>query len=166
MSDLKELIAFATASGMQGDSLAIWLREERAAAREGQARAAEERAAERAVESAREERAAEKERVAEERAADKERAALERAEADKQRQHDLAMEELRKSSRDKEVSHGSSACHTHKLLHFNEQKDDLDAYLYRFEAYATGQTWSRDQWDTISVPYYKGQHCQSTTKCQ
>ncbi|XP_070385441.1 uncharacterized protein [Dermacentor albipictus] len=37
----------------------------------------------------------------------------------------------------------------HKVMPvFNEQRDDLDAYLMRFERVARGQGWPRDQWST------------------
>lgn len=33
-----------------------------------------------------------------------------------------------------------------KLPHFDEDKDNMDSYISRFERYADAQRWSRDQW--------------------
>ena len=33
-----------------------------------------------------------------------------------------------------------------KLPHFDDEKDELDAYLQRFERYATAQSWSKSNW--------------------
>ena len=35
---------------------------------------------------------------------------------------------------------------TPKLPAFNDGKDDIDAYLHRFERYAIGQGWKKDDW--------------------
>ncbi len=35
-----------------------------------------------------------------------------------------------------------------KLPFFNESRDDLDAYLERFERFATSQNWPQDEWAT------------------
>ncbi|KAG0414563.1 hypothetical protein HPB47_008259 [Ixodes persulcatus] len=40
---------------------------------------------------------------------------------------------------------------------FDEKKDDLDAYLLRFERLAVGQLWPRDQWATMLALCLKGE---------
>ena len=35
---------------------------------------------------------------------------------------------------------------TPKLPAFNDGKDDIDAYLHRFERYAVGQNWNKEDW--------------------
>ncbi|XP_042145250.1 uncharacterized protein LOC121835301 [Ixodes scapularis] len=40
---------------------------------------------------------------------------------------------------------------------FDEKKDDLDAYLLRFERLALGQLWPRDQWATMLALCLKGE---------
>ncbi|XP_021349824.1 uncharacterized protein LOC110448095 [Mizuhopecten yessoensis] len=43
-----------------------------------------------------------------------------------------------------------------KLPAFDEGKDSMDAYIQRFEVYATAQRWNRDQWGTNLSALLKG----------
>ncbi|KAM7301206.1 uncharacterized protein ISCGN_016742 [Ixodes scapularis] len=69
----------------------------------------------------------------------------------------LLLQRERDSTGQSDTSTAGSGGHTtragvvapHKLMPpFNEQKDDLDAYLLRFERVAEGQKWPREQWAT------------------
>jgi len=42
--------------------------------------------------------------------------------------------------------HGGAKAKLPKLPHFNEQKDDMDAYLRRFERFATSMGWPHSEW--------------------
>ena len=41
-----------------------------------------------------------------------------------------------------------SVAKTPKIPAFDENRDEMDSYLLRFERYATAQRWKRDQWAT------------------
>ena len=43
-----------------------------------------------------------------------------------------------------------------KLPPFHDTRDDLDAYLQRFERYATSQTWKESEWATNLSTLLKG----------
>ena len=43
-----------------------------------------------------------------------------------------------------------------KLPYFNELHDDMDAYIQRFERYATAQKWSKEQWAVNLSALLKG----------
>ena len=43
-----------------------------------------------------------------------------------------------------------------KLPHFDENKDNIDSYLHRFERYATLQNWPEDDWATYLSALLKG----------
>ena len=43
-----------------------------------------------------------------------------------------------------------------KLPSFDEKIDDLDAYLYRFEGYATMQGWPKERWASNLSALLKG----------
>ena len=43
-----------------------------------------------------------------------------------------------------------------KLPSFDEKIDDLDAYLYRFEGYATMQGWPKERWVSNVSALLKG----------
>ncbi|XP_072033312.1 uncharacterized protein [Amphiura filiformis] len=63
----------------------------------------------------------------------------------------LRIEELRKENAAKGIktehaSTGQSKAKIPKLPEFREDKDDIDAYLQRFERYAESNKWERDDW--------------------
>ena len=93
----------------------------------------------------REERESTKER--EERESNKER---EERERESEREHELSLKKLELESSEHEHTHhnGHSAgvqARVPRLPTFNE-KDNMDAYLARFERFAKAQNWTEDQW--------------------
>ncbi|XP_064463126.1 uncharacterized protein LOC135374051 [Ornithodoros turicata] len=137
----EKLIAMGKNLGFEGKELQEWVKVER--------------------DRAREDRAAERERRKEEAEATERlrRLELEAAKEDFERkmmqlekEKELLLLKAENSNRggtenphmDSIKFHGLSP---HKLLPpFDDRKDDLDAYLVRFEKVAEGQKWARDQW--------------------
>lgn len=116
------------------------LRDERAAAREA-AREAEERAVRMA--------ALEKEKTAlqiEKAVQEKEllELRLRAAEAEVR----AGSEERPSSTAREEVPRASKICPRKLMATFDDKRDDLDAYLHRFERIASGQGWARSEWAT------------------
>ncbi|XP_070394422.1 uncharacterized protein [Dermacentor albipictus] len=148
MANTRDLLALAERMGLEVAELRGWLNEQ-------EAREREERAAER--------EAKKQELVLEERNL---QLRLKVAEAEGNRgetsQRQLELEErtlqLRlqmaatDAARTADRGPGGSApfsVNPHSLMPgFNESRDDLDAYLKRFESVATGQEWPRDKWAT------------------
>lgn len=125
-----ELTALAMRMGLEGNELRIWLEEREARAREAE----------------REARAADRE-------ARKEKRELE-AECQKTLQLRLRLAEVEgaresaSSDQSREVR-GPCNVNPHNFIPgFNENRDDLDAYLKRFENVATGQEWPKEKWAT------------------
>lgn len=125
-----ELTALAMRMGLEGNELRIWLEEREARAREAE----------------REARAADRE-------ARKEKRELE-AECQKTIQLRLRLAEVEgaresaSSDQSREVR-GPCNVNPHNFIPgFNENRDDLDAYLKRFENVATGQEWPKEKWAT------------------
>lgn len=127
---LSELTALGERMGLQGAELRKWVDEKADRAQEEAAKAREERLAERE--------------------ATKQRLELE------QRALELRLKlaeagggtELATPSRESERSR-SSFVNPHNLIPvFNENRDDLDAYLKRFERVANGQEWPKEKWAT------------------
>lgn len=57
----------------------------------------------------------------------------------------LELDKVRQSLGDTKSSHGNiGKGKSPKLPYFNDSVDDLDAYLQRFERYATSQNWDKD----------------------
>ena len=152
--ELKELVELVEEVGLEGTELSNFLRDERTHQRE---REKDERGREKEVrEREREERAFEKEgceREEKEREHHRER---EKAEADTlqreaDRRHEIELARLRvedsvlNRSGQAERNIGSMGS-VPKLPSFDENIDDLDAYLYRFEGYATMLGWPKERW--------------------
>ena len=134
MSDIKALLAIAQEAGLTGESLAAFLREERAAAREAAA-------AEREREEKEKERE-EKERERQER--EKERQAI-AEENEKQRLHELALAQARAQS-DPTAANSKPGKLSFKMPPFDDKKDDMDAYITRFEQYCTVHEYKQETW--------------------
>lgn len=109
------------------------LRDERAAAREA-AREAEERAVRMA--------AFEKEKAVQEKELLELR--LRAAEAEAR----AGSEERPSSTAREEVPRATKICPRKLMATFDDKRDDLDAYLHRFERIASGQGWARSEWAT------------------
>ena len=112
---LERITAIGKEIGLEGKDLQDFLRDERAALREKQAREYERERDEREREHERDER----ERI---------------------RQYELEMARIKSEESMRNTSHSdSSASHTRvkaiKLPHFDDFKDSIDAYLTRFEKY-------------------------------
>ena len=70
--------------------------------------------------------------------------------------HKHEMEVLEMKSHSKLSSAGASYIKGPKLPPFEEDKDEIDSYLKRFEVYATAQKWSEDLWATHLSALLKG----------
>lgn len=74
-------------------------------------------------------------------------------EKEKERTHQIQLEQLRENR----VSTGNvMETPKPKLPIFNEQVDDVDAYLDRFERYASANKWERDNWGVYLSPLLTG----------
>ena len=153
-AELKELVELAKEAGLEGTELSNFLRDERTRQRE---REKEER------EREEKEREHEREREKEEREHHRER---EKAESDAlqreaDRRHEIELARLRvednvlNRSGQAERNIGSMGS-VPKLPSFDEKMDDLDAYLYRFEGYATMQGWPKERWASNMSALLKG----------
>ena len=91
---------------------------------------------------------------------------LERDERNKQREHEKEMREYELRIIQEQNAKGVDGQATNstvfgmqqskakmpRLPHFNEQKDDMDAYLGRFERFATSMGWADSEWSiSLSV---------------
>ena len=146
-AELKELIELAKEAGLQGDKLSVFLRDEpaRQRDREREERDREERVRERE----REER--EREREERERESEMRKREAEDLQRDADRRHELELAKLKVEriavDQTGPVSHSRGVgAAVPKLPTFDDRTDDLDAYLHRFEGYATAQDWPRERW--------------------
>ena len=123
--DLRELVAIARDAGLEGPDLTTFLREERARQRETV------------------------------------RLEAEAIEAERVRQHEFRLQELQRRqelelaevNRQTILAGAQGAPERRgggggapKLPPFDEKSDDMDAYIHRYEGYATSHRWSRDSW--------------------
>ena len=135
-AELKELLELAKEAGLEGTELSNFLRDERTRQRE---REKEEREHHREREKA-------------------ESDALQR-EADRRHEIELARfrveDNVLNRSGQAERNIGS-IWSVPKLPSFDEKMDDLDAYLYRFEGYATMQGWPKERWASNLSDLLKG----------
>ncbi|XP_060062936.1 uncharacterized protein LOC132543450 [Ylistrum balloti] len=136
MSQLRELIATGKDLGYEGTKLQEFIREEQAKEREEREQERQDRQARREAEEAR---------------------AEERARREHERKMELfqaGMGTLEESSfstpRDLPVHRGP------KLPAFDESKDNMDAYIQRFERYASAQQWKREDWGANLSALLKG----------
>lgn len=160
VKEMLELLELGTKMGMKDEDLQQFVKEE-------QARMRDER------EKHRVERQEEKERDFKLQL-EKERAAREHDE----REHARLMEEMRHQQKleELEVDHKLQLKRSHmkpsvvtqeeketsqmikgpKLSPFEDSKDNIDAYIQRFEIYATTQKWNKDTWGTHLSALLKG----------
>ena len=79
---------------------------------------------------------------------------------EKEREHELEMRRLELETArlqgrgDFHNNQQHSRASAPKLPIFHQERDDLDAYLGRFERYAEAQNWLRDQWCTNVIALY------------
>ena len=138
MADLTALVDFATKAGLTGEALANFLRDERAAAREELKlqRETEEKEKAAAREEARIQREAEEK--------EKERRFL-AEESEKKRQHELALAQSKVQADSTAVSNKPGKL-SFKMPPFDDKKDDMDAYISRFEQFSTVHGYSAETW--------------------
>ena len=171
-AELKELVELAKEAGLEGTELSNFLRDERTRLREREKeeREREEKERERLREREKEEREREEKERERQREREKEEGELrreqEKAEAealqrDADRRHEIELARLRLE--DSVLNHSGQAERNNgsmgsipKLPSFDEKSDDLDAYLYRFEGYATMQGWPKERWASNLSALLKG----------
>ena len=167
-AELKELVELAKEAGLEETELSNFLRDERTRQREREKEDLEWEKEERALEKdgrEREEKEGERQREREEKEREHHRE-REKAEADAlqredDRRHEIELARLRVEdnvlnlSRQAERNIGSMGS-VPKLPSFDEKMDDLDAYLYRFEGYATMQGWPKERWASKLSALLKG----------
>jgi len=131
MESLKQLVDLGKEMGYKDEALQQFVKEE-------QAKARDEREQERIARQEREERQ------------------MEMAERD----HRMKLELLEMESKEKVYLNTSSTNVLHvkgpKLPPFEEGKDNMDAYIERFERYATAQKWPREIWSANLSALLKG----------
>ena len=153
-AELKVLVELAKEAGLEGTELSNVLRDERTRQREREKEEREREEKEREHKREREEKEREHHREREKAESD----ALQR-EAD--RRHEIELARLRvegnvlNRSGHAERNIGSLGS-VPKLPSFDEKMDDLDAYLYRFEGYATMQGWPTERWASNLSALLKG----------
>jgi len=183
--DILKIAALGERLGYTGDGLKSFIKEEekKFEQREAANRERDERRRQReeaAKEREREEKEKERIREQEEREAEhrrqlevkeKERLRVqEEKEAEHRRQLELKQKEfdilaLKKklAEENDEKKDAQSSTPRPKLPKFDEVQDDMDAYLERFERYATSQHWTRDSWAVSLSPLLTGKGLQVYT---
>ena len=142
-AELKELVVLAKEAGLEGTELSNFLRYERTRQRE---REKEER---------------EREKEEREHHREREKAESDALQREADRRHEIELARLRvednvlNRSGQAERNIGSMGS-VPKLSSFDEKMDDLDAYLYRFEGYATMQGWPKERWASNRSALLKG----------
>ena len=153
-AELKELLELAKEAGLEGTELSNFLRDERTRQREREKEEREREEKEREHQREREE----KER---ERHQEREKAESDALQREADRRHEIELARLRvednvlNRSGQAERNIGSMGS-VPKLPSFDEKMDDLDAYLYRFEGYATMQGWPKERWASNLSALLKG----------
>ena len=160
-AELRELLELAKEAGLEGTELSNFLCDERTRQREPEKEEREREEKEREHQREREEKEREREEKERERHQEREKAesdALQR-EADKRQEIELARlrveDNVLNRSGQAERNIGSMGS-VPKLPSFDEKMDDLDAYLYRFEGYATMQGWPKERWASNLSALLKG----------
>lgn len=156
--DLEKIVALGCQLGLSGGELRKWVAQKEKDEKEKAEKAREE--AERARQAAREEsERAERERENEfQRQLQLERAKAEREEKARNGEIEKLKTEIEalRLERDstsadrsiREENNGVRLNPSKLLVAFDEKKDDLDAYIRRFEGIARSQNWPEDQWST------------------
>ena len=147
--DLEKIVTAGEKLGYKGQELREFLEQERKILTEQRAAEREARANERqsqltTIEENEKQRQAQLTFIA----AEKQRLELE-IEADHRRlTMQIELEQIKKQTREmnSSVATGGARAKPPKLPLFNEDRDQLDMYLQRFERYAAAQNWNRDEW--------------------
>ena len=147
----------AKEAGLEGTELSNFLRDERTRQRELEKEEREREEKERE----REEKEREREEKERERHREREKAEADAFQREGDRRHEIELARLRvednvlNRSGQAERNIGSMGS-VPKLPSFDEKMDDLDAYLYRFEGYATMQGWPKERWASNLSALLKG----------
>ena len=150
-AELKEFVELAKDAGLEGTELSNFLRDER----EKEEREREEK------ERVREEKEREREEKERERHREREKAEADAFQREADRRHEIELARLRVEdnvlNRSGQVERNiGSMGSVPKLPSFDEKMDDLGAYLYRFEGYATMQGWPKERWASNLSALLKG----------
>ena len=160
MDELTELVSLGERLGHKGDALQQFVQREQARLEKKQQEAQEraDRAAEREEKRHKEEAAAKREEAEREEKRRKEEAEAKREEAEREEQkrkddaelqqkkfeHELEMKLIEQKTA--ETLSKKEAMKFPKMPVFSEERDDMDAYLSRFERSAEARGWARDDW--------------------
>ncbi|XP_060071526.1 histone-lysine N-methyltransferase, H3 lysine-79 specific-like [Ylistrum balloti] len=166
MSSIKELVAIGTEMKLEGEALAKFVREEQARERDEREREQEERQRERERDDKLQEAARlhELELIKEKRESvekevrfqlELEKDREERAIRDHQRKLELLAVEKKPSTSDLE-GNAKPSVRGPKLPPFEQDKDNIDSYIRRFEQYASAQKWEKSNWATNLGALLKG----------
>ena len=135
--ELAQLIRLAKEAGMEGPDLAAFVRDERAHQREAKK-----------MLDGKEER--ERQRQCE---IDREHYEKERSERTHRQHLEIARLEMEKEQLKAEHPEGTASVGNRlvgssvpKLPAFDDKRDDMDAYLHRYEQYAIGNNWPKERW--------------------
>ncbi|XP_064456939.1 uncharacterized protein LOC135367578 [Ornithodoros turicata] len=144
--DLHELIAVGKELGLQGAALKEWVEKEQRERRAQERELLKEQALAREQEQVRENEAAKARAEEAKQLAEEERRTIEMK---------IRLQELQNqgsgattTNAAREVGNTLPVTPHRWLAPFDERRDDLDAYLLRFERLATGQRWPKEQWAT------------------
>lgn len=158
MSSVSEILKIGAEFGLDGKLLADFLRDERNAARESQKTTVE------LQEREKEREESERRRQDRDREREKERQENERRrqEREKERLHELEVLRLQQTAatiadQDNARQPAAAKYIKPKIPPFDDSKEEIDAYLHRFEHYATAQNWEKESWATSLSALLKGE---------
>lgn len=140
MTSVTELVALGTKIGLTGDQLQSFIREQQDVERQERARERDHKAA--ALEDEKIKLSLEKEKA--EREIEKARIQLELKK--------LAVE----SGHNGDDSHVKGGLRGPKMPPFDEDKDNMDSFIYRFERYAEAQKWQKTDWSVYLAALLRG----------
>ena len=158
--DIAAILKVGAEYGLDGQLLADFLRDERAAQREAEREklAAAEREKAARMDMERMKQAAEEREAAAQAEMDKLR--LEIEEKDKQRKHELEVINARQNVEQNQGAVGGQPqvkSIKPKIPPFDDAKEQIDAYIHRFERYADAQKWDKSTWATSLSALLKGE---------
>ncbi|KAK4313848.1 hypothetical protein Pmani_014834 [Petrolisthes manimaculis] len=178
MATLEKFVALGKELGYEGTDLREFVQMEQASERELRQKERDERELEQERELQRHERELQRherelqrherelqrqERELQRQEGEREEREKEREENERQRTHELQMAQLSMGPDSHQVTGQPSfqnglgvVAKRPSLPPFDENKDDLDAYLRRFEAFAESADWSRENWGILFSSYLSG----------
>ena len=164
--EVAEILKLGAQYGLDGKLLADFLRDERAAARQKEKDEREHKAKEDLLKIEHDEAEArrhERQRERDEREKEREEHDKIREERQRERAHELEVLRLQQAAgtienqdQDNRRQDATKSIKP-KIPPFDESKEDIDAYLHRFERYATAQKWDKESWGTSLSALLKGE---------